>query len=125
MRAGTSGQTWAGVMCPGVKRAILTHLDGRGLLLADRLAGQQVVLPLEGDLLRVGAATRLQHRLPAPAQLGPGEPVTQEHHLHAVLPALPRLVVPQVIHVDHIGLPGENVGGNLRKDPGMLEAFPH
>ena len=93
--------------------------------MADRLRGQEVVLPLEGNLLGVGAATRLEHGLPAPAEAGPREPVTEEHHLHAVLPALPRLVVPQVIHVDDIRLPGENVGGNLRKDPGMLEAFPH
>ena len=102
----------------------ITHLDVGSLLLAD-LRGQEVVFPLEGDLLGVGPATRLQHRLPAPAELSPREPVAEEHDLHAVLPALPGLVVPQVVHVDHIGLPGENVGGNLRKDPGMLEAFPH
>ena len=101
-----------------------THLDVRRLVLAD-LRGQEIIFPLKGDLLGVGPATRLQHLLPASAELSPRQPVAEKHHLHAVLPALPRLVVPQVVHVDHIGLPGQNVGGNLRKDPGMLEAFPH
>ena len=79
----------------------LTNLDVGRILLAD-LGGQEVVLSLEGDLLGVAAVTRLEHCLPAPAELGPREPVTEEHHLHAVLPALPRLVVPQVVHVDDI-----------------------
>ena len=67
----------------------------------------------------------------APAQPDLGQPVAQEDHLggggggvreggdylHAVLPAAPRLVVPQVVHVDLAPGLFQNVLGSEAVDP--------
>ena len=41
------------------------------------------------------------------------------------LPPLPGLVVAEVVHVDLVGLPGQNIIGDPGEDPRVVQTLPH